>query len=102
MYTPQREEHTNPPPHPSVIRLTNPSGGSKSSTWKCSIALTLFKSPQFLNHTTLSSPQTREKVSLTKSSISALLAGSKSSVKGSEGNENLVQTTRCTIRVSRP
>jgi hypothetical protein len=101
--------HPNPFPIPSsnrvnppVTRSTNPTGGSKINTWKCSIALTLFNSPQFLNQTTFFSPQTREKVCLTNPSISALLAGTRSSVKGSEGKENLVQTTRCTIRVSRP
>jgi hypothetical protein len=104
---PNQSETPAPIPPPShanspVTRSTNPTGGSKINTWKCSIALTLFSSPQFLNHTTFRSPQTREKVSPTKPSISALLAGTKSSVKGSEGNENLVQTTRCTIRVSRP
>ena len=105
----QYQIHPNPVPIPlpshvnsPVTRSTNPTGGSKINTWKCSIALTLFSSPQFLNHTTFRSPQTREKVSPTKPSISALLAGTKSSVKGCEGNENLVQTTRCTIRVSRP
>lgn len=87
---------------PSRNPPTNPTGGSKINTWKCSIALTLFNSPQFRNQTTFCSPQTREKVSLTNPSISALLAGNKSSVTGSEGKENLVQTTRCTIRVSRP
>ena len=87
---------------PSVTLSTNPAGGSNNKTWKCSIALTLFSSPQFRNQTTFSSPHTLTKVSLTKPSISALLPGSKSSVTGSEGNENLVQMTRWTIRVSRP
>jgi hypothetical protein len=87
---------------PPVTSCTNSFGGSKSITWKCSTACTLFSAPQLRNQITFSSPQTLPNVRRTKPSSSALVSGSRSSVTASEGVANLVQTTRCTIRVSMP